>query len=583
MTLGRTPRQSDLFRSTVGFCEPRVAPASIYGLLHRECERLFPDEMFADLFTDVGRRSVPPMIVAVVMVLQRIEGCSDREAVERFCFDARWKYAAGGLDFDYPGFVHTVLVDMRARLAASAAPNRIFDVVLQVAGAAGLVGRRRVLDSTPIYDAVATMDTVTLVRSAIRGLLKAVDADLETVLRAVLVRDDDYTVAGKPVCDYDDPAARVEMVDALARDGAALLGVLDGREGLDKAVVQAGALLATVLGQDLDRDEAGVFRIAGRVAKDRVISTVDPEARHGHKTAARGFDGYKGHIGIDPDSEIITATVVGPGNAGDAVAAEELIGDLLDEPTTTTTTTTAAATTVGVEIGTTAGVDGAVAAVASVASVAVAVAATAAAVAAAVDAAVDTGEGVGRAGVYGDNAYGTGEFQDRLDRAGIGSRCKTQPAVAVGGRFAKDRFGIDLDADTVRCPAGNTTPIIRDRNGAGTAAFGALCAGCPLREQCTTARAGRTISVGVHEGALAAARARQRDPDWIADYRATRPKVERKFGHLMRRKHGGRRARVRGTTKIGADSALLAAAVNLARLAVLGVASTGSGWAAAAR
>ena len=154
------------------------------------------------------------------------------------------------------------------------------------------------------------------------------------MLRAVLVRDDDYTAAGKPVCDYDDPAARVEMVDALARDGAALLGVLDGREGLDKAVVQAGALLATVLGQDLDRDEAGVFRIARRVAKDRVISTVDPEARHGHKTAARGFDGYKGHIGIDPDSEIITATVVGPGNAGDAVAAEELIGDLLDEHTT---------------------------------------------------------------------------------------------------------------------------------------------------------------------------------------------------------------------------------------------------------
>ena len=64
---------------------------------------MFPDEMFADLFTDVGRRSVPPMIVAVVMVLQRIEGCSDREAAGRFAFDNRWKYAAGGLDFDYPG------------------------------------------------------------------------------------------------------------------------------------------------------------------------------------------------------------------------------------------------------------------------------------------------------------------------------------------------------------------------------------------------------------------------------------------------------------------------------------------------
>ena len=117
-----------------------MAPDSIYGVLHRECFELFPDEMFADLFTDVGRRSVPPMIVAVVMVLQRIEGLSDREAVERFAFDARWKYAAGGLDFDYPGFVHTVLVDMRARLARSDRPDRIFEVTLEAAKQAGLVG-----------------------------------------------------------------------------------------------------------------------------------------------------------------------------------------------------------------------------------------------------------------------------------------------------------------------------------------------------------------------------------------------------------------------------------------------------------
>ena len=120
--------------------------------------------MFADLFADIGRRSVPPRIVAAVMVLQRIEGCSDREAVDRFAYDARWKYAAGGLDFDYPGFAHTVLVDMRARLAASDRPNRIFEVTLEAARQAGLVGRRRVLDSTALYDAVATMDTVMLIR-----------------------------------------------------------------------------------------------------------------------------------------------------------------------------------------------------------------------------------------------------------------------------------------------------------------------------------------------------------------------------------------------------------------------------------
>ena len=90
MTLGLAPRQPDLFRTTAAYCEGRVSPGSIYGILHRECFTLFPDEMFADLFDDVGRRSVPPMIVAVVMVLQRIEGLSDREAVDRFCVDARW-------------------------------------------------------------------------------------------------------------------------------------------------------------------------------------------------------------------------------------------------------------------------------------------------------------------------------------------------------------------------------------------------------------------------------------------------------------------------------------------------------------
>src|SRR5262245_25669816 len=198
--------------------------------------------MFADLFDDVGRRSVPPMIVAVVMVLQRIEGLSDREATDRFAFDVRWKYAAGGLDFDYPGFVHTVLVDMRARLAGSDRSNRIFEVTLQAARAAGLVGRRRVLDSTPLYDAVTTMDTVTLIRSAIRGLLKAADAELAAELRGLLRRDDDYASAGKPVCDYDDLAAREALVDALARDAVALLAALDGRE-LSPEVTQAAQLL----------------------------------------------------------------------------------------------------------------------------------------------------------------------------------------------------------------------------------------------------------------------------------------------------------------------------------------------------
>ena len=533
MTLGLAPRQADLFRSTAAFCEGRVAPDSIYGILHRECFSLFPDEMFADLFDDVGRRSVPPMIVAVVMVLQRIEGCSDREAVDRFAFDARWKYAAGGLDFDYPGFVHTVLVDMRARLARSQRPDRIFEVTLGAARAAGLVGRRRVLDSTPLYDAVATMDTVTLVRSAIRGLLKAAGSGLVSELRAVLARDDDYVAAGKPACDYDDPAAREELVGALAKDAHALLGVLDGRE-LEPALAQAAQLLATVTGQDLEQDAGGVFKIARRVAADRVISTVDPQARHGHKTRHRSFDGYKGHIAIDPDSEIITATGVTAGNSGDAEAAEDLLADVLPGA--------------GTEDDPQAGAPQPPA-------------------------------------VYGDAAYGAGELLERVEDAGLYSGIKVQPPAALKGHFPKDRFAVDLDGKTVTCPAGVTVPIRasgRDRH-AGEAKFGAACRACPLAAQCTTATGGRTITIGPHEARLAAARQAQASPAWQADYKATRPKVERKIGHLMRRRHGGRRARVRGRLKVAADFALLAAAVNLARLAVLGLASCAGTWVASAR
>jgi Transposase DDE domain/Transposase domain (DUF772) len=516
VTFGQTPRQSDLLKGTAAFVGDRVGENSIWAVLHREGHRLFPDELFADLFTVTGRRSVPPQIVATVMVLQRLHGLSDREAVEAFEFDARWKFACGGLAFDHPGFVHTVLVDMRARLARSDRPRRIFEVSLDAARRAGIMSAKRVLDSTPLYDAVATQDTVTLIRSAVRRLLAVADSGLETELRAVLTRDDDYLSAGKPVCDWDDKVARANLVGELAADAYACLGVLDGRS-LNGDVAEAAELLATVVGQDLETDENGRFRIAHKVAKDRVISTVDPDARHGRKTQARGFDGYKGHAAVDPDSEIVTDTVVTPGNAGDGTVATDLIDDLSDA-----------------------------------------------------DAEVRT--------VYGDNAYGTGEFQEFLGDAGIESRCKTQSASPVGGMFSKERFNIDLAASTVSCPNGITVVIRRRSNGHGEAEFGRHCETCAVRSECTTAKTGRRIAIGIHEAALAHARSRQQDPIWRADYRSTRPKVERKLAHLMRRRHGGRRARVRGTTKVDADFNLLAAATNLARLAVLGLHSTTTGW-----
>ena len=240
-----------------------------------------------------------------------------------------------------------------------------------------------------------------------------------------------------------------------------------------------------------------------------------------------GNSALKGHLAIDPDSEVITATAVTPGNTGDADPAPRLIADLVDGHAQTPT--------------------------------------------AAHDAAV-----------YGDSAYGTGQMLDQLDHAGIDAKTKVQAPHAPGGKFTKDRFAIDLSTQQVTCPNG-TTVAIRPARGhhrlAGRADFGAACLHCPLRAQCTDAKTGRTIAVSHWEARLAAARTRQSDPAWQADYRATRPKVERKIAHLMRRRHGGRRARVRGQTRIGADFNLLAAAVNLARLATLGLTHTPRrGW-----
>ena len=361
-------------------------------------------------------------------------------------------------------------------------------------------------------------------------------------MRAALQRDDDYASAGKPVCDWDDQAAREQLVDGLFRDGYRALHALGGAR-LGPEVAQAAELLATVIGQDIQETADGRFVIAQGVAPDRVISVVDPQARHGHKSNARGFDGYKGHVAIDPDSEVITAAEVGAANTGDAAMAKALLADLpsasappaadpagdgtpTDQPAPATTTQQAPV-------------------------------------------------------VYGDAAYGTGALLADLAQRGITAMTKVAAPTAPAGHFPKDRFRIDLAAGTVTCPARLKVPIIPARQGGGVARFGRACAVCPLQASCTSSPAGRTVTIHPHETRLQAARARQREPGWRADYRAHRPTVERKLAHLLRRRHGGRRARVRGRLRVAQDWRLLAAAVNLARFAVLGVHSRPAGWAVA--
>jgi hypothetical protein len=211
------------------------------------------------------------------------------------------------------------------------------------------------------------------------------------------------------------------------------------------------------------------------------------------------------------EKQVITETVVTPGNAGDASVAEDLIADLLAD-----------------EQGGEAALSGELSQDPVVREKA------------------DDEPGPV---VYGNNAYGTGAFHQRLDDEGIESRRKTQNPTAASGHFTKDRFDVNVAAGTVTCPAGVTVVISPHHKWGGMAYFRDACATCVLRPECTKAAGGRTIFISTHEEALTRARARQFDPARRADYRATRPKVERKLAHLMRRRHGGRRARVRGTAR----------------------------------
>jgi hypothetical protein len=520
MALGRSQVQQ-------GFDDPRVLlgdrlrEGSLYRLLADHGQVMFPDEYFADLYTDSerGRPTVPARVVATVMLLQSFEGLSDREACDRLEVDLRWQ-AAAGVDAGYWSFHPTVLVGMRNRLRASARPRRLFEDTKVVARATGAMrNRARVLDSTPVFDAVATQDTVTQLRAAIRKVLAALDkagSPLAGRVRSALRRDDEYATPGKPPCDWDDPAAREALVDELVNDALAALGALDGRP-LPLAAIEAADLLALVAGQDTEQGEDGVFRIARKTAKDRVISTVDTQARHGHKSRHRRFDGYKAHLSVDPDSKLIDEVAGTAANAPDRDAAVELLAGHAgneDKPE-----------------------------------------------------------------VVGDSAYGDAATRGRLDAQGFAVVAKCPPARNSGGRFTKDHFTVDLDRATVTCPAAQTAIIVPTAGGGGRASFRPWCATCPLRTACTASRRGRTIAIHPHEAVLQRARAAQRDPAWQQRYKADRPIVERKISHFTRRAWGGRRARTRGLARITTDLITRAGALNWARLAALGLDHDQAGWA----
>jgi IS5 family transposase len=374
-------------------CRHLVPDGSVHGFLADHRRELFPDELFADLFgSGRGRPSVPADVVATVMVLQALEGLSDREAVQQLACNIAWKVACG-LALTDRGFHPTVLSLWRTRLRASDRPERVFDAVRAVIAQTGvLAGRqRRALDSTLLDDAVATQDTVTQLVAAVRRVRRLVLAAGALKLAA---HDYDHD-PGKPACAWDDPEARTRLVGALVSDALAVLEAVEDLD-LDADQAEAVGLLGLVAGQDIEPGAAeGSFRIARKVAADRVISVVDPDARHMHKSRSSYRDGYKAHLAVEPETGLITATELTPANAADGPTG---VGLLAGEPP-------------GLQ-------------------------------------------------VLGDAAYGGGETRATLRAAGHVQLIKPIPLpAAVPGGFTRDDFTVDLQANTVTCPAGHTMAI----------------------------------------------------------------------------------------------------------------------------
>jgi IS5 family transposase len=401
MVQGRSDDQRELLdaESVAGHL---LKSDSVFAFLAAHRSELFPEEMFADLFPSRrGRPSVPAEVMASVITLQALHGLSDNETVDAVTFDLRWK-AACGLPITAPAFHSTTLTYWRRRLAASDRPNRIFEAVKAVVTETGVLAKktRRALDSTVLDDAVATQDTVTQLIAAIRRVRREVPAAAGVIAQHCTAHD--YDDPGKPAIAWNDKAARDALVDGLVNDAHRVLGHLPEHE-LDPRAAEAVALLALIAGQDVEPVEGsdgtdGHWRIAQKVAPDRVISTVDPESRHAHKTVHRRQDGFKAHLAIEPDTGIITDCALTKASGSDNHEAVIGLALLEDEPSPVR--------------------------------------------------------------VLGDSAYGTGATRAALAEAKHTTIIKPIPLRSpVPGGFTTDDFTIDFDARTVTCPANHTLPI----------------------------------------------------------------------------------------------------------------------------
>lgn len=506
-------------RSLVGHLVPE---GSMFAFLAEHRQGVFPDEQFEDLFSSgKGRPSIPASVMASILVLQTLHDYSDRETAEAARCDLRWKVATG-MALDDKGFDASTLVYWRRRLARSERPHRINDAVKDVIEATGILAgrRKRAVDSTILADAVATQDTITQLVSAIRLVRRVVPGAAKLV--AAVCTGHDYSRPGKPRIDWDDPEAKDVLVSDLVNDANALITALEQVDlDEDEQAQAAVALLALVAGQDVEPAEGsdgtdGRWRIARRVAPGRVVSTVDPQARHTRKSPENRRDGYRAHVSADPETGIITdekLTQAAGAENSDAAVAEQFL--------------------------------------------------------AAEDESCEW---------YGDSAYGTGDLRAAIDEGeGDAAVIKPKPVQApVEGGFTIDDFTVDEEEGTVTCPAGNTAPISKNRR----VSFGGLCRDCPLRARCTKSKTGRKLVLHEHDDLLRQARRDWAEqPDLRERYRKFRPNVERVISQVASRGSRRLKLRYRSTIKNHAWLSRRTAGLNLRNLVGRGLTYRAGGWA----
>ena len=496
-----------------------VPAGSVFTFLAEHRREVFPPELFADLFpSSTGRPSVPVDVAASMLVLQTLQDLSDRDAMQAVRCDIRWKVACG-LPLDHEGFHPTTLTYWRRRLAASKRPNRIFDAVRTVIAQTGVLrGKtRRALDSVVLDDAVATQDTITQLIAAVRRVGREVPGAAEII--TTRCRAHDYTDPGKPAIAWDDKQAREALVSALVTDAVTVVEALSDTE-LDDRATDAVALLALVAGQDVEPAEGsdgtdGRWRIARKVAPDRVISTVDPDARHVHKTVHHKQDGYKGHVVVEPDTGLFTAGRLTQASGADN--HEAVVGlELLDDQ-------------------------------------------------------------AGPLEVLGDTAYGTGDARAALAEAGHTAIIKPGPLTpAVAGGFTIDDFTVDETAGTATCPNGVTRHITPTRAVIfGAACRGCpLRERCTTSKTGRSLSLHPRDAL-----LRQARRDWRENEDLRQTYRRHRPMVERSIAWLIGPKGRCRKLRYRGVSAGDFWLHTRMAGLNLRRLLALGLARQHGAWA----